>query len=72
MGKPDRIDILRDFAHTLSEFEEQLEDILPPPPCLPTNAQIHRWDRTRDAAARLRRQIHHLAAEMLIGRMGSM
>jgi hypothetical protein len=66
MEHQDQIAVLRDFIAGLRRFEDQLDDILPE---FPTVVQIDRKRLTQDAAARLRRQIGWLAAEIVLGKL---
>lgn len=63
-----QIDVLRRFIAQLREFEERLEPILNDID-YPTESQIRRKVLTQDAAARLRRQIGHLCAEIELGQI---
>ena len=61
----DKLDALQQFSLTVQELEAQLDDLISPDP---TNAQIERAARVRDALARCRGQTRHLIAELVIGK----
>ena len=65
MDFSDKLDVLQEFALTVQELEAQLNSLIEPDP---TNAQIERAARVRDALARCRGQTRHLIAELVIGR----
>lgn len=69
MAITDELSGLRDFIGQLRQFDEHLDGILGKDP---TEAQLDRWRLTKDASARLRRQIGHLMFELVIGHVGEL
>ena len=69
MAVVDELSGLRDFIGQLRQFDEHLEGILGE---YPTEGQIDRLRLTKDASARLRRQIGHLMFELVIGHVGEL
>jgi hypothetical protein len=65
----DELSGLRDFIGQLRQFDAHLGGILGKDP---TAAQINRWHLTKDAIARLRRQIGHLMFELVVGHVGEL